>query len=191
MKLYTLTDSPSRLSLLLAMLLSCFVLCVLPACGEGVFEADGEDEIVAKESAVEDEYAEEEEFETSAQGLRSRSKRNKLIRRARQFLGVRYRLNACSRKRGMDCSCFTSRAYRAVGFNLPDSPIRQYRYGKYRRNPRRGDLVFFKEGGSRYITHVGIYTGRGKIIHASSYFGRVVEKEMKYLSGYIGARSLL
>jgi cell wall-associated NlpC family hydrolase len=54
-----------------------------------------------------------------------------------------------------------------------------------------GDLVFFKEAGEAYpITHVAIYSGSGNIIHASTYWGRVVERPMKYVSGYYGAKRL-
>ena len=52
-------------------------------------------------------------------------------------------------------------------------------------NLRPGDLVFFKEAGrSRPITHVGIYSGNGNLVHASNFFGKVVESKMKYMRGY-------
>ncbi len=52
-------------------------------------------------------------------------------------------------------------------------------------NLRPGDLVFFKEAGrSRPITHVGIYSGSGNLVHASNFFGKVVESKMKYMRGY-------
>jgi cell wall-associated NlpC family hydrolase len=51
--------------------------------------------------------------------------------------------------------------------------------------------VFFKEGGRRRgITHVGIYSGRGNLVHASAYFGKVVESKMRYVRGYSGAKRL-
>jgi cell wall-associated NlpC family hydrolase len=51
--------------------------------------------------------------------------------------------------------------------------------------------VFFKEGRrKRGITHVGIYSGRGKLVHASAYFGKVVESKMRYIKGYSGAKRL-
>jgi hypothetical protein len=53
---------------------------------------------------------------------------------------------------------------------------------------RPGDEVFFKEGGSKHITHVGIHSGNGRLVHASSYGGKVVEKEMKRIGGYFGAK---
>ena len=42
------------------------------------------------------------------------------------------------------------------------------------------------------MTHVGIYsTKSGYIVHASGYFGEVVESQMKYIRGYAGARRLV
>jgi cell wall-associated NlpC family hydrolase len=54
---------------------------------------------------------------------------------------------------------------------------------------KRGDIVFFAEGGGR-LTHVGIYSGRGNLVHASAYFGKVVESKMRYIRGYSGAIKL-
>jgi hypothetical protein len=38
---------------------------------------------------------------------------------------------------------------------------------------------------------VGIYAGKGKIVHASDYFNKVTESEMKYIKGYVGASRML
>ena len=77
---------------------------------------------------------------------------------------------------------------------LPDSPVLQFQYGhkvKSRSNLRRGDFVFFKErGDNNPITHVGMYTGNGHILHASGYFGKVVNSKMKYIRNYYGARRI-
>ena len=40
------------------------------------------------------------------------------------------------------------------------------------------------------ITHVGMFSGNGHILHASAYFNRVVNSEMKYIRGYYGARRI-
>ena len=50
-------------------------------------------------------------------------------------------------------------------------------------NLRKGDLVFFYSG----ISHVGIYAGKGKIIHASRPGRPVAYIKMKYMP-YKGAR---
>src|SRR3712207_8959851 len=56
---------------------------------------------------------------------------------------------------------------------------------------RPGDIVFFKEGKrKRGITHVGIYSGNGNLVHASAFFGKVVESKMRYIKGYSGAKRL-
>jgi cell wall-associated NlpC family hydrolase len=76
---------------------------------------------------------------------------------------------------------------------MPDNPVEQWNVGRSveKSDLRPGDLVFFKEAGEGYpITHVGIYSGSGNIIHASTYWGQVVERPMQYVSGYYGARRL-
>ena len=86
---------------------------------------------------------------------------------------------------GMDCSGFTSMVFADLGVYLPDSPDAQYAYG-VPSNAKAGDLVFLDESGYG-ISHVGIATGYGTVIHASTYYGAVVETSMDYIPGYVGA----
>jgi cell wall-associated NlpC family hydrolase len=85
----------------------------------------------------------------------------------------------------VDCSCFTRLVFRRFK-RLPDSPVLQFQYGhqvRSRSDLRRGDLIFFKEHGYHNpITHLGIYSGNGHILHASNYFGKVVNSKMKYIN---------
>ena len=86
---------------------------------------------------------------------------------------------------GMDCSGFTSMVFADLGVYLPDSPDAQYAYGTPSYG-EAGDLVFFDEAGYG-ISHVGIATGYGTVIHASTYYGAVVETPIEYIPGYVGA----
>jgi hypothetical protein len=80
------------------------------------------------------------------------------------------------------------------GKSLPDNPPDQWKRGKRVRkksNLRPGDLVFFDENRNGKLQpwdHVGIYSGNGYLVHASGYFGEVVESKMKYIRGYWGAK---
>jgi cell wall-associated NlpC family hydrolase len=86
---------------------------------------------------------------------------------------------------GMDCSGFTSAVFADLGVYLPDSPDAQYAYGASS-YAKAGDLVFFDEHGYG-ISHVGIATGYGTVIHSSTYYGAVVETPIEYIPGYVGA----
>lgn len=101
----------------------------------------------------------------------------------------------CDAFRKEDCSCDTKTVFRTFGRQLPDNPASQYGYGRYvkRASLRPGDLVFFDENRNGRLQpwdHVGIYSGNDNLIHASSYFGRVVESKMKRIGGYWGAKRL-
>ncbi len=115
------------------------------------------------------------------------------VRRALGYLGVRYRYGGSS-SRGFDCSGFTSYIYRQHGISLPHSASAQYRHGRAisRSELQPGDLVFFRTRGRR-ISHVGIYIGDGKFVHASSSRGRVRIDTLNsgyYKQRYVGARRI-
>jgi cell wall-associated NlpC family hydrolase len=119
-----------------------------------------------------------------------------VVKVARWHIGTRYVSSppgSCRAYRSEDCACTTKLVFARLGKRLPDSPIHQWKYGNNvaKRDLRPGDVVFFKEAGrSRPITHVGIYSGKGRLIHASNYFGKVVESKMGYMRGYYGARRI-
>jgi len=70
-----------------------------------------------------------------------------------------------------DCSGLTMRAYQTAGVSLPHSSAAQSRMGKSipfsQKKP--GDLMFF----GRPVSHVGIYLGGGKMVHAPRSGSRV------------------
>src|SRR5215217_1239191 len=102
-----------------------------------------------------------------------------IVAEARSYIGTPYGAY------GIDCSGFTSAVFADLGVYIPDSPGAQYAYG-VPSNAKAGDLVFFEESGYG-ISHVGIATGYGTVIHASTYYGAVVETSMDYIPGYVGS----
>ena len=120
---------------------------------------------------------------------------SEVLERARSHLGTPYEHSPplpCIAYESEDCSCFTSLVF-SKWVEMPDNPVGQWYFGQSveKSDLRPGDLVFFKEAGEdQPITHVGIYSGRGYMIHASTYWGMVVERPMKYVDGYFGARRL-
>src|ERR687898_500737 len=90
-----------------------------------------------------------------------------------------------------DCSCFTMLVFQEFGIALPDSPGGQMGYGTpVYGSPQAGDLLFWSEDGSGYITHVGIAMGDGTTIHAQVH-NEVTITSINYVNGYVGARRLL
>jgi cell wall-associated NlpC family hydrolase len=112
------------------------------------------------------------------------------LRYAVKQIGDRYVWGAAGPIR-WDCSGLTMRAYEQAGVRLPHSSRAQYGYGRSiaRANLQPGDLVFF---GSP-ISHVGIYIGQGKMVHAPRPGARVQIAEFGSSFGrkkYVGARRL-
>jgi peptidoglycan DL-endopeptidase CwlO len=83
-----------------------------------------------------------------------------------------------------DCSGLTMMAWQAAGVSLPHSSRGQYSAGTHvsRSQLQPGDLVFFYSP----ISHVGIYIGGGKIIHAPNPSRRVEIAPISYMP-YAGA----
>ena len=86
---------------------------------------------------------------------------------AREQIGVPYRYGGRT-PRGFDCSGLVHYAYQSVGLTVPRTSKDQYRAAQpiALRDARPGDLLFFK--GWRSISHVGIYVGGNRFVHAPS-----------------------
>jgi peptidoglycan DL-endopeptidase CwlO len=84
-----------------------------------------------------------------------------------------------------DCSGLTQYAYAAAGITLPHSSRTQSTMGAAvsRADLQPGDLVFFYSP----VSHVGMYIGNGKMVHAST-FGQPVIVSTVDMAGYAGAR---
>lgn len=88
-----------------------------------------------------------------------------------QFVGYRYRWGGAS-PAGFDCSGLTSYVYSKLGVRLPHSAAGQFSTAYGARvsdmgSLAPGDLVFFVgTGGRRGISHVAMYIGGGRIVHA-------------------------
>ena len=122
--------------------------------------------------------------------------RSEIVRTARQYIGVPYRWGGESPQTGFDCSGLTMVVYQLNGLDLPRSSRQQWQAGRpvKRSELSRGDLVFFATSGGRRVSHVGIYTGNGKFLHAPRR-GRNIKisslSNTYYRKRYLGARSYL
>jgi len=72
-------------------------------------------------------------------------------------------------------------SHRVAGINLPRTTGQQFKAAKRisRKYLKAGDLVFFKTSLSRSVSHVGIYLGKNKFIHAPSSGKRVKISSMQ------------
>lgn len=106
---------------------------------------------------------EEMEFGSGVSSMRAR-----LVNYAKQFLGNPYVWGGNSLNHGVDCSGFTQEIYEDFGYYISRVSRDQARGGDTISTSRLkpGDLVFY--GHSGYISHVAIYMGNGRVIHASN-----------------------
>jgi cell wall-associated NlpC family hydrolase len=122
--------------------------------------------------------------------------RSTLMSRAISHRGTPYRYGT-SGGGTFDCSGFTSAMYRKVGVKLPRTAAEQFGVGQHISKAllSKGDLVFFRNtAGRRGISHVGIYSGNGMFIHASSrgHAVRIDTLKSGYYSGHFaGGRRLI
>ncbi len=114
----------------------------------------------------------------SSSSASSSSKGAKALAYAKKQLGDPYRYGAAG-PGSFDCSGLTMAAWKAAGVRLPHQTNAQYRAAKKisKSQLKPGDLVFFYSGRS----HVAIYAGGGKVIHAPHSGSRVSYIAMKYM----------
>jgi cell wall-associated NlpC family hydrolase len=111
-------------------------------------------------------------------------------RTALRAVGVPYSWGGTSPSSGFDCSGLVYWAYGRVGLSVPHSSYALYGMGRQvpRRGLRAGDILFFSGLG-----HVGIYVGRGRMVHAPHSGTRVEVVSLgasNYGAGLVGARRL-
>lgn len=143
-----------------------------------------EEEEVETASSVELKYA--VLLNTEVESLPSTT----LLESVDEWYGVRYRRGGSS-KSGIDCSGFSYAVYMdAYGIALPRVSREQYRISRKISTTelQEGDLVFFNTTGSG-VSHVGVYLGNSKFIHASVSKGVMVNSlfENYYVKRFIGA----
>jgi len=99
--------------------------------------------------------------------------RKNIIKTAERYIGVQYK-NGGTSPSGFDCSGYVQYVYYKSGYELPRSSINQFRRGREipLRYAKPGDLVFFNTSGKN-ISHVAIYMGGNRFIHAPSSGKRV------------------
>ncbi|MCG6882033.1 MAG: NlpC/P60 family protein [Deltaproteobacteria bacterium] len=122
--------------------------------------------------------------------------RTEIVETARSFIGLPYRWGGNSVETGFDCSGLVMAVYYLNGITLPRTSGEQYRVGKAtaKDSLNQGDLVFFDTIGGNRVSHVGIYVGDGKFIHAPGN-GRTIRTDslsnVYYAPRYRGGRSCL
>lgn len=121
---------------------------------------------------------------------------NNIVIEAKSLIGSRYVYASSNPKIGFDCSGFTSYLYRNnAGINLDRSSTGQANDGQQVKGDLEvGDILLFKSDNSSRISHVGLYIGGNKFIHASTESTGVIETSLEsgyFNRNYVGARRIL
>ncbi len=122
------------------------------------------------------------------------SPQHRVIRVATKMLFTPYLWGGVSLT-GIDCSGFVRKVFGLLNLHLPRSAREQFEVGLQveKNNLSVGDLVFFQTY-AKFPSHVGIYMGDNRFIHASSGSRRVKISSLEhpyYVKRYIGAKRLL
>jgi cell wall-associated NlpC family hydrolase len=120
--------------------------------------------------------------------------KDRLLRVAQRMLAVPYRFGGTTLW-GLDCSGFVQKTFAFLDLGLPRTAREQFREGAKvaKADLSPGDLVFFRTY-AKYPSHVGIYLGDNRFVHASSRERKVTVESLDtpyYMKRYIGAKRLL
>jgi len=131
---------------------------------------------------------------TFAGGVLARTSKiaQQLTKSALRFLGVPYVFGGTTTS-GFDCSGYVQHVFALLGIAVPRTADAQFYAGhQIQGGMKAGDLVFFQTYAPG-PSHVGIYLGHNRFVHASSSHGVMVSSlsDSYWSSRYIGAKRLI
>ena len=121
-----------------------------------------------------------------------------LIVAARSQIGTRYVFGAEKPFKALDCSSLVRFVMSALRIDLPRTAQEQAQQGVHVAKDvtglRTGDLLTFGQG--KLVSHIGVYVGKGRFIHASTSQRQVVEESIErqgtwFRRNWVGVRRLL
>lgn len=179
-----------------------WAVIVVPIATASAIEVSGSDVTETRGSATSLNVPHEEESSQPAESANSTTPAvmQDVLQYALSHDGKRYRRGGTSPEGGFDCSGFVRHVFEHVGgIELPHSANALSKMGSAvsKAELLPGDLVFFHRTNhhtKKYISHVGIYLGDNKFIHASSRrTGRVMVSDLNdryWVKHYVLARHL-
>ncbi|WP_342504689.1 LysM peptidoglycan-binding domain-containing C40 family peptidase [Sporosarcina sp. FSL K6-2383] len=103
----------------------------------------------------------------------------KVVDQAMKLIGIPYVFGGTTVK-GFDCSGFIQYAYKKSGKSISRTTLSQFAQTKKVTAPKPGDLVFFQNTYRKGISHVGIYIGNNKFVHAGGKKSQVTSLSNSY-----------
>lgn len=97
-----------------------------------------------------------------------------LVKVTENQIGIPYRFGGSSPKQGFDCSGLVFYVHKQLGISVPRTSSEQYHASSPVKsgNLRPGDLLFYRTYGQS-VSHVGVYVGGRRFLHAPNSSGRV------------------
>ena len=122
--------------------------------------------------------------------------RSRIVESAVDYHGLPYCWGGTSPEEGFDCSGLAVAVYDINGLSIPRTCREQYGMGQavFETDLLPGDLVFFDIKGSGRASHVGIYIGDGRFIHAPSRNKTIRTDSLQspyYRRRFLGARRFI
>lgn len=109
----------------------------------------------------------------------NRAKMQKVLTKLKKTAGKTWYVFSGATPSGWDCSGLVRWTYEQLSIELEHRADAQADSGKKVKTPIPGDIVAFYRKGSDYSFHVGIYLGKGKMIHAYRHGMRTVIQPVK------------
>lgn len=131
----------------------------------------------SRNTTKDDIYRTKNDYDSSQQETTIDRRRRAIVTEARNWLGTKYHYGG-NDKSGVDCSGMVSQIYlKVTNTKLPRNSAQQQKFCKLidKNELIEGDLIFFATGRDRSrVSHVGIYIGNNRMIHASSSRGVII-----------------